>query len=249
MRLLIDVGNTRAKWALSDGHALRDHDVATHAQLAQSLQGYLAAREGVSEAIIANVAGRALGQLLQDVIAAHVPLSPRFLHSTRELCGVRNAYAAPERLGIDRLVAMVGARQLLSGPLCVACVGTAMTVDVIDGTGQHLGGLIVPGPQLMTSSLIENTSDIGPRAAQGERGDEVLADDTRGAIEQGAEQALVALIERVRTKLEARIGHPLSTVLTGGAADRLAHLVSGSPKVVPDLVLRGLAVVAEQSPL
>lgn len=247
MRLLIDVGNTRAKWALSDGRGLHDHAVASHADLTASLQAYLAIHgTGVTAAVVANVAGALIAESIVRVVAAGAHRQPLFLQSTRELGGIRNAYRAPERLGIDRLVAMIGARQTYAGPLCVVCVGTALTIDAIDSSGQHLGGLIVPGPDLMVSSLIASTHEIGPRAAAGARNQELLADDTRGAIEQGAEQALAGFIDRVSSKLHAKFGEPPVVVMTGGAADSIAALLVQQANIVPDLALRGLSVVADE---
>lgn len=201
----------------------------------------------ITGTFVANVAGPSLEQTLTAVVREHIDRDPKYLRSSRELCGIRNAYRVPERLGVDRWVAMIGARHSIAGPLCVVSVGTAMTIDVLDATTQHLGGLIVPGPQLLISSLLTNTSDIAPRAQQGERDYELLAVDTLGAITQGAEQMLVALVERVTTTLEARLVATLTLVLTGGASESIQPLLRNPLVVVPDLTLRGLATVASHT--
>lgn len=248
MHLLVDVGNTRAKWGVSNGTNVAGYMAVDHGQIAAELCAYIdRLPNAISATLIANVAGPAIAELLARVIRHSTGQEPTFLQSRRELCGVQNAYRVPEKLGIDRLIAMVGARHTLpSGSLCVVCVGTAMTVDAVDHTGQHLGGLIVPGPQLMAGSLYAQTSDIGQRAAGGERSHGFLAIDTLGAVEQGAEQALSALIDRIVARLKAQLGEFPRVVLTGGAAKSIRHLVSEPVIVIPDLVLRGLAVVAQQ---
>lgn len=248
MDLLVDIGNTRAKWALGDGRELHTHAAASHAELATTMRTYLLAhRTSITSTLIANVAGPSLERTVTSVVREHTGRDPQYLHSSRELCGVRNAYRVPEKLGVDRWVAMIGARHSYSGPLCVVSVGTAMTIDVLDRANQHLGGLIVPGLQLLTSSLLTNTSEIASRAAQGERNEELLAIDTLGAITQGAEQMLAALVDRVWSALELRLGEPLSIVLTGGASDVIRPLLGKEAVLVPDLTLRGLAVVAEHA--
>ena len=248
MHLLVDVGNTRAKWAVSDGTHLTGYTAVDHGQIAAELRAYIDRfPSAISATLVANVAGPAIAQVLALVIRECTGQEPTFLQSPRELCGVHNAYRVPEKLGIDRLTAMIGARYTLpSESLCVVCVGTAMTIDAVDRTGQHLGGLIVPGPQLMVGSLYAQTSDIGQRAAGGKRSQGFLAIDTLGAVEQGAEQALAALIDRIVVSLKAQLSETPKVVMTGGAAKSIRHLVSEPIIEIPDLVLRGLAVVAQQ---
>ncbi|MET0657144.1 MAG: type III pantothenate kinase [Steroidobacteraceae bacterium] len=245
MYLLVDIGNTRAKWALGDGSSLRSHAAAGHDEFAAAMRSYLIEHSAsITATLVANVAGPLLEQALTAAVREYLDRDPQYLTSSREICGVRNAYRVPERLGVDRWVAMIGARHSIAGPLCVVSVGTAMTIDVLDATTQHLGGLIVPGPQLLISSLLTNTSDIAPRAQLGERDHELLAIDTLGAITQGAEQMLVALVERVTSVVEARLGAPLTLVLTGGASDSIRPLLRDPVVFVPDLTLRGLASIA-----
>lgn len=245
MYLLIDIGNTRAKWALADGSTLRSHTAAAHAEFAAAIRDCLIAHgKAITATLIANVAGQALENTVSAVMSEYLSHAPHYLHSSRELCGIRNAYRVPEKLGVDRWVAMIGARQSVAGPFCLVSVGTAMTIDVVDRAKQHLGGLIVPGPRLLISSLLTNTSDIAARACQGERDDGMLAIDTLGAIAQGAEQMLVALVERVSAALETRLGEPLTLILTGGDSDSIRPLLRSDVMIVPDLTLRGLAVIA-----
>jgi type III pantothenate kinase len=119
-----------------------------------------------------------------------------------------------------------------------------MTIDGLDASGQHLGGVIVPGPDLMVSSLLKNTSDIAQRAASGQARDELFADNTLGAIQQGAVQALAALIERAAETLRKQLGQAPVLLLTGGASGRIQAAMHTAGREIPDLVLRGLAVVA-----
>jgi type III pantothenate kinase len=121
-----------------------------------------------------------------------------------------------------------------------------MTIDGVAESGRHLGGLIVPGPDLMITSLMRNTSDIAVRAETGQTTDALFADNTRGAVHQGAVHALAALVDRAMHTLEQSCGKRPALVVTGGAADRIQHVVAGPLQQVPDLVLRGLAVLADE---
>ncbi len=91
---------------------------------------------------------------------------------------------------------MVAARADGYAPCVVAGAGTALTLDVLAADGQHLGGLIAPGPQLMQQSLLEATARVRPQ-----RPGEILelADNTADAVASGCWQAAAALIERFAT--------------------------------------------------
>jgi type III pantothenate kinase len=247
MYLLVDAGNTRVKWALARGGEVRSHAAATHDNFVAAMTAFLASYGAdIEGTVAANVAGTEFQDCFNALLHERSLAEPVWLQSTQELGGIRNAYSVPERLGIDRFVAMLGAKQGRPEPVCVVSVGTAMTVDVVDRSSQHLGGLIVPGPQLMVSSLLSNTSEIAARAANGRRDHSLLAVDTFGAITQGAEQALAALIERVMDTLALQLGEPLTLVLTGGASERIRPHLANPGIFIADLTLRGLAIVAPQ---
>jgi type III pantothenate kinase len=128
----------------------------------------------------------------------------------------------------------------------VVSAGTALTIDGVDADGRHLGGLIVPGPDLMISSLLRSTSDIAQRAQQGSTADGLFADNTLGAIRQGAEHALGALVERCFEAMRRELNQTPKLLLTGGASNRLEKSVRLPYRVVADLVLQGLAVIAAE---
>jgi type III pantothenate kinase len=94
------------------------------------------------------------------------------------------------------------------------------------------------------SSLLRNTSDIAVRAEQGDIRHGVFADNTLGAVRQGAVSALAALIERSVESMQSELGQTPILLLTGGASSHLEGLIRLPYRMVPDLVLQGLAVVA-----
>lgn len=246
MLLLIDIGNTRIKWArLADGR-IGEQSAAVHANWTRDdfIQQVLNTGPRAERVFIGNVGGKRMGDLAQAAITHEWRIEPRFVHSPATQAGLRNAYPEPAKLGVDRWLAMLGGRALEPRPLCVVSVGTAMTIDGLDANGQHLGGVIVPGPELMVSSLLKNTSDIAQRAANGQARDELFADNTLGAIQQGAVQALAALVERAQATLQTQLGEAPVLLLTGGASSRIQGAIHCPGREIPDLVLRGLAVVA-----
>jgi type III pantothenate kinase len=163
----------------------------------------------------------------------------------RRAGGVTNAYAEPWRLGVDRWLALLGARELFPGQaLCLVSVGTALTLDLLARNGRHRGGAIVPGPELMVRALLERTAGIRRRARGGAgsaRG--LYARDTRAAVEAGARHACVGLIERALAEGERRLGETPALVISGGGAGRLLPLLGGVRRRRDDLVMRGLAAL------
>ena len=189
-----------------------------------------------------------MADVVRTAVAQTWQIEAEFVTSTPMAGGIRNAYPQPAKLGVDRWLAMIGAHALERGAVCIVSVGTAMTIDGIAADGRHLGGVIVPGPDLMVTSLLKNTSDIAQRARQGDASDGLFADNTLGAIRQGAEHALAALVERAVGVMRRTLNETPKLLVTGGASDRVEKAIGLPYRAVPDLVLQGLAVLAARAP-
>jgi type III pantothenate kinase len=249
--LLIDIGNTRVKWArLLNGRMGRQqaavHAAWTSRQFAERVIGR-GWQHGEGRIVIASVAGEKVNERLRGAARSAGAPTPEFVVSGRLAAGITTDYLDPWRLGVDRFVAAIGARHLASGqPVCVASVGTAMTVDLVDGAGRHRGGAIVPGPSLMVDSLLANTHGIRRRATGGPDGvPGLFARTTRNAIGQGALYAAAAVIDRAIEEARLLLGSRPLVLLTGGGAAEIKPLVRNTAVSLPDLVLHGLAVWAQ----
>lgn len=246
MILLVDIGNSRVKWArLGDG-VLDEQQAAPYRDWeAGDWQRKLFAAGSVARVLVASTAGGQPLEALREAARRAGGPWPERVTATAEAAGVRNGYRDPAQLGVDRWLAVVAAHGLASRGACVVDVGTALTIDAVDADGQHLGGAIVPGPALMRSSLHAGTSDLaGLWARPGGEGTELLADNTRDAIERGCGHALGALIERGLARLAGRGVRDCTLLLTGGAAPEIAPYLASPARIVPDLVLQGLARLA-----
>ena len=244
MILLLDIGNTRIKWARLQGGKLGSRGSATHVDeqrdraLKQAFDG-----EAPARVLAANVAGPLMHKALTDLCQERQWARPEFFISTPEWGGVRNGYTDPARLGADRWAAVIGAFRHFGGPLCVVDAGTAITVDAVDAQGQHLGGLIAPGPQSMKRALADATAALRDL---GEGEFTLLAHDTRSAVTSGGWHAAAGFLERILELMPEQLGPSARYLLTGGDAERLDGLLPGRFTLAPDLVLQGLAVVAEE---
>ena len=240
MRLLIDLGNSRLKWALADDDdALRIGDPLAHTDTGLAdLAQLLAAAGGVQSVWLTSTAHSLTGALVDALVRAGLP-TPVVFSSPKQALGLRSAYDQPETLGRDRFLGMVGARSIYDGPLMLADAGTALTVDVVDGDGQHLGGLIVPGPVLMREALHRGTA--GVRAGAVVRLHE-LARNTDDAVWSGGCLACIALIEHTHRQATLGIGEHVELILTGGAMPALVGHIDVPYRLLDDIVLRGLNV-------
>jgi type III pantothenate kinase len=246
--LLVDIGNTRIKWARLSGDRLGRSRAAVHA--AWSPDDYARRLFGASRperVLVSSVAAPAVNRsLARAARCARVPM--HFVRVVRRAGGVAVGYTDPWRLGVDRFLGAIGAHRLFRGiAVCVVAVGTAMTIDLVGGDGRHRGGVIVPAPQLMVDALLERTSGIRRRTHGGTAGASGLfGRSTRAAIIQGSRYAAASLIDRAVQEARALVGRRPLVVLTGGEAPALRGLLQSPCVAVPDLVLRGLAILAAE---
>jgi type III pantothenate kinase len=248
--LLVDIGNTRIKWAPLHGARLGRSQAAVHsawssATYARRLFGRRAHPMSVW---VTSVAAPSVNRALAAA-ARRAGIAATFVAVPRSGGGVKVGYLEPWRLGSDRFVAAVGARELFPRmPVCVVGVGTAMTIDLLTGDGRHRGGVIVPSPALMVETLLTRTHGIQRRSRGGRpgAGAGLFARSTRAGLEQGGRYAAAALIDRAVDEAQVLLGRKPLVVLTGGQAAAVRPLLRSSCAVVPDLVLRGLAVLARR---
>jgi type III pantothenate kinase len=247
--LLVDIGNTRIKWARLDAGRVAHSHAAAHAgwTARDYARRVIGSGSGLTRALIASVAGDRVDRAL-GTAARRAGIRCEFLSVPRRGGEITVGYLEPWRFGVDRFAAAVGAHHLFPGvPLWVVGVGTAMTLDLIGAEGTHHGGVIVPAPALMVETLLERTAGIRRRAAGGPSASTgLLARATRAAIQQGARYAAAALIDRAVTEGRALLGKAPFVVLTGGESAAVRSLLESRAAGIPDLVLKGLAVLALQ---
>lgn len=244
----MDVGNSRIKWGVLDDGSIRRTGNISRERIGEQGLAALTARlpRRVDTVLVSNVAGTSFATRLSGVIGIHCDVEVHFARSEREAGGVVNSYRQPRRLGVDRWVAMIGARAEFRSPCLVVDAGTAVTLDALDAGGRHLGGQIIPGVSLMATSLASETSDIPPvqRKASGGGSMDMFASTTAAAVGQGALNAVAGSIERAWRILREQGGDP-EVVLTGGDASRILKSLDDAVHHRPHLVLQGLARILE----
>lgn len=244
MKLLIDVGNTAVKWGLCEagvivksGHYMhRGSDVGV---LAEQYWSGLSVPAGIC---IANVAGTQLAQQLSGWIETRWGITPVFIATTGQACGVTNAYAVPGSLGVDRWAALIGAHHHGGGATCIVDCGTAITLDMLAADGVHQGGLILPGIEMMKQMLLKNTAVVNTSTTQ--QVAKLFAMSTGDAVNSGALYMAAAAIDRTVGDMAEALGIAADVIITGGDASRIETLLAMPVCHDPELVLKGLAILA-----
>jgi len=244
MNLLLDVGNTAVKWACESSGRLgvAGQFVYRAGNIGILAEAAWAGLQPAEKVLIASVAGDDVQTALLAWFQDHWQVQPVFLRSTASACGVTNAYTDPETLGIDRWAAIVAAHQRYPGAVCVVDCGTAVTLDLVTADGEHRGGLILPGVDMLQQMLLQNTAQV--RLAEKQPAATPLADSTAAAVYGGAVYLLVAAIDRSVADMRAEQGGSIEVVITGGDAGRILPLLQGTAQHLPDLVLQGIVMLA-----
>ena len=229
MRILVDAGNTSTKWQLRDG----GNAVASGQGDLRALRDWILALDDSKQYAVAVSCVRDDTYALK-IRKAFESLSSAQLHfakSSATFGGVRNAYSEPQRLGVDRWLALLAIKSQGEDSAVIIDVGTACTIDVLEN-GQHLGGYIFPGMALARDALVTNTDKI--RFSEDPEPSTVLGTDTAGCVLSGIWLTLLASCQSVIDRFP-----DAAVYLTGGSALELAALGLDA-QCVDGLVFDGL---------
>ncbi|MEO7251452.1 MAG: type III pantothenate kinase [Arenimonas sp.] len=237
---LIDLGNSRLKCAALDGLGQRGPVLAIGHEQGDCLLPLLAHignPNAGAHVWLASVAPAERSLALVEGLQA-AGLRVHSISTCASRGTLRIAYPDPTRLGVDRFLALLAACERDDGPWLIVSAGSALTVDLLDADGRHLGGLIAPMPAAMRAALAQQFSQLD--VPEGQSRD--FADNTADAIASGAQAALLGLVERASRIAADRLGVVPTLLVCGGAADSLDALDGAHVVKLPWLVLDGMAV-------
>jgi len=239
MKLLLDLGNTCLKWGIAQAGefhvqaAVDYRDTVIEREL-QAVWENLPSPEKLLLASVGKISVKA------SVLSLAAELWPdcEIMQPVASAAafGVTNAYQQPEKLGIDRWLALLAAHNHYPGShKCIVDCGTAVTLDMLAADGVHLGGLICPGLQTMKTALAANTAALQIQAGTTLFG---LGDNTAAAIDNGTRFAIVGMIE----SLLNRQTEPYQLIVCGGDGPSIAGLLQRSYILDRELVFKGLGL-------
>lgn len=241
MYLLIDVGNTRIKWRLIKAEYCEDEAQTYYGDL-DDFSHFISKLER-AEVDVWLAAVNKTAELSALLASAHLK-SISIVQSKKAQSGIVNSYLHPERMGIDRWLALIAAfnstqRVIKNSGVIVVDAGSALTVDVLSAEGQHLGGYIVPGILMAQGALFANTEQVIEYNDDINRLDEftrskMLGNNTKQCVEYGVIKQLIALVKQVAEEYPH-----FEVFFTGGDCELLAKSFEAGV-VDKDLVLKGL---------
>lgn len=232
----VDIGNTRAKYRVAGSGEILS---CSHGDLPGAL-GQLVPAHRLCVLRVASVAHAQLFDQLAAAFAGNGDVRVVRVRSSRHCAGVTSSYADPDRLGVDRWLAMLAAYNRFRAPCVLIDAGSATTLDVIDGDGFHRGGWICPGLSLLRSSLLQGTA--GVRFDPPSQVDMALGCSTAEAVYNGTLAMTVGWLEVSTVALLEKYSNA-HIVLSGGNASELRSHLRFAFTAWPDIVLDGLALV------
>jgi type III pantothenate kinase len=247
--VVVDIGNSRMKWGrCADGRVAEMASLPLDEPAAWTIQSATWRLPSPSSWAVASVNPDATARFHRW--AADAGGSVVLLD--RRAVPLHTAVDVPEQAGIDRLLNAFAAHCLASPqPAVVVAVGTAVTIDLVDGAGHFQGGVIFPGPRLMAESLHAHTALLPLVEADTLPAVVAPGKNTADAIRAGIRAAVVGATILLVMHYAEHAQSPWVFV-TGGAAGDLGQFQFGpkftGTRFVPTLTLDGLRIAAEALP-
>ncbi len=233
MNLLVEIGNTALKAAWSDGMTLGK---------TFRYQG-----EKMFE-FVESIIGKEKPSVM--VVSSSIKIGKEEEENLRSLCGdllildsghtgIVASYGLPEYLSPDRAASVIAARFLFKGKGSkVFDFGTTLTVDIIDSDGKYMGGNISLGCRTRFKALnrYSRTLPLVNTPSEVEETGQSLV----SSIESGVIGGIMFEIQGYLSRFPEKVA-----VFTGGDALYFAKRMKNSIFVVCNLVLMGLALIAD----
>ena len=238
MSLMIDIGNTKIKYAyFIDGYINKKGGCRTAEEMSKVLNDY---------------SGKVKNIMLSSVkpIPDHIFLGPKnkgckliVLSSEMEM-PFKTRYKTRNTLGVDRLALVAGAVSVFSNkPVLVIDAGTCITFDFVDSKRNHLGGSISPGLQMRLNALRNQTSALPPVHLRAPRG--LIGDTTEDSILSGVVNGAIKEIDGIIDAYKKRYPETI-VVITGGDAGFFDKKLKNSIFADEDILLKGMYFIQKQ---
>ena len=250
MIVTIDIGNSRIKQACwqNDEIVGRGALVYEAGDLVQAFDQLLLPVGRPDQVYALCVAGEELAAALQRWCKQHWQLAVIFLKTEKQFGNIINAYADPQQHGVDRWAALVaGVQRCPDSSICVLSAGTAVTFDLVDKNGRHMGGYILPSYVTMRKALLAETANVASASSEQPDFDDRVPDNTGEAVNQGLHILLQAGIRQLCQLALAKLDDPVHILVTGGFAGVILKYPDMPPlQHEPDLVMQGLFTIMSQ---
>lgn len=247
MKLLVDIGNTCIKYCLQvDNELMVSHSILHQQQYQKAVQAAWSTIEQPESVWVANVAGKRAQNEIATYCQSQWQLDANFVQVQKKFEGIENHYQDIHQMGVDRWLAVLGTRTIFSkGGVIIIDAGTAVNIELLNNKNQYLGGVILPGMNLMHQALMGNTNITKTELSTFISNEVVvIGQSTKQCVDSGIRYGLVGAIERVVQVMQAELETDAQLLITGGGIDWLQDKLEFTARREQDLVLLGLARVS-----
>ena len=253
MLLTVDAGNTHTVFGLFSGVDLKGiWRIGTRKELTSD-------ELGAWLRLLLGNAGFQTSQVDGVIACSVVPDMNAVLTETSRNCfgraplfigpgirtGMKIRYENPHEVGADRIVNAVAAKERLGAPVMVLDFGTATTLDVVDGDGDYLGGVIAPGLEISAEALFEKAARLSRVDIR--RPERSIGRNTEESIRSGLYFGYAALVEGVIRRSREELGLEAPVIATGGLARVFEGELDFIEAIVPGLTLEGLRIIWDRN--
>ncbi len=254
MIFVIDVGNTNITLGVFDGDELKaKFRLTTQINRTSDEYGLLISdllslrnidREDVECVVISSVVPR-VNYSLNLGIKKYLELNAINL-GVGTKTGIKIPIPNPKEVGADRVADAVGAYETYGGPVLVADFGTAMQYDLITEDGSLIAAVTCPGLKMSANAMWSGTAKLPE--VEIALPDTILAKDTVTSIQAGLVYGCIGQTEYIIKRMIKEAGLDKCTVVATGG---LGRIIAENTDVIdiydPDLLIRGLKIIAEKN--
>lgn len=239
MNLVIDIGNSLVKYAVFYNQTLVWEDRSTPDLFLSKIKALFEGYPKISHAILCPVGE--VPKKDRDVVALFCPVH---VLNPASRVPFKNSYATPQLLGADRIALTTAAfYQYPQRNTLVIDAGTCITYDVVNDTGEYMGGAIAPGVTMRYKALHAYTTALPLLKPETELLT-FIGNSTQSCMHSGVINGVACevdgMIDRYRSHFQE-----IKVVLTGGDAPLLAKKLKNTIFADAKLLLQGLNYVLE----
>ncbi len=254
MLLAIDAGNTNTVFAVFDGKKIvgscrlsanRKRTADEYAiSLVQFFQLNSIEYKNIDSVIISSVVPQSIFAM-KTFCKNYIGVEPLIIGEGNVELGLGVKVDRPSEVGADRLVNSVAAYKKFGGNVIIIDFGTATTFDVIDESGNYIGGVISPGINLSLEALHVAAAKLPEIDVK--RPENVIGKSTISAMQSGIYWGYVGLIEGIVSRIKNERAVAMKVVATGGLAPLFFKATNVIEELESDLTIEGLKQIFEMN--
>ncbi|MCF7804557.1 MAG: type III pantothenate kinase [Candidatus Marinimicrobia bacterium] len=253
MLLAIDIGNTNSVFGIFSDGELLTHWRLTSAMTRTVDESWITVKllceeEGIRPDALDSVIIGSVVPNVTDVFATmgekYLAIDPVIVDASLPL-DLNILYEDPKQVGADRICNAIAGKALYDLPQVILDFGTATTFDVLNGNGDYMGGIIMPGFEISARDLFSKAARLFkvdlhfPEKVIGTNTEESM----QSGILYGAVDSINGMIRRIRNSLGT---DDMDVIVTGGIGKLLLPHIEDAREYNPDLTLYGLQLIYEQ---